>query len=98
MSVLKQQKEDFMLKEEKIRHYLGAVISVAEHISRERDQLLHMVLLMTLIMQNYFVIILVHVTHDTVNILVLVRSYSTSTHVAHPVSPRHESEIHTIII
>ncbi|XP_071344372.1 centrosomal protein of 89 kDa isoform X2 [Trachinotus anak] len=42
MSVLKRQKEECMLKEEKIRHYLGAVISVAEHISKERDQLLHM--------------------------------------------------------
>uniref|UniRef100_A0A4W6G0V7 Centrosomal protein 89 n=1 Tax=Lates calcarifer TaxID=8187 RepID=A0A4W6G0V7_LATCA len=43
MSVLKQQKEECVLKEEKTRHYLGAVISVAEHISQERDQLLHMV-------------------------------------------------------
>ncbi|GLD55590.1 centrosomal protein of 89 kDa isoform X3 [Lates japonicus] len=42
MSVLKQQKEEYVLKEEKTRHYLGAVISVAEHISQERDQLLHM--------------------------------------------------------
>ncbi|KAM7423640.1 hypothetical protein PAMA_000137 [Pampus argenteus] len=42
MSVLKQQKEESALKEEKTRHYLGAVISVAEHISQERDQLLHM--------------------------------------------------------
>ncbi|XP_055363358.1 centrosomal protein of 89 kDa isoform X2 [Betta splendens] len=43
MSVLKQQKEDCLSKEEKTRHYLEAVFSVAEHISRERDQLLHMV-------------------------------------------------------
>ncbi|XP_023285370.1 centrosomal protein of 89 kDa-like [Seriola lalandi dorsalis] len=42
MSVLKRQKEECVLKEEKIRHYLGAVISVAEHVSQERDQLLHM--------------------------------------------------------
>ncbi|XP_026234953.1 centrosomal protein of 89 kDa [Anabas testudineus] len=42
ISLLKQQKEECLLKEEKTRHYLEAVISVAEHISRERDQLLHM--------------------------------------------------------
>uniref|UniRef100_A0A3Q1F7Q5 Centrosomal protein 89 n=1 Tax=Acanthochromis polyacanthus TaxID=80966 RepID=A0A3Q1F7Q5_9TELE len=42
MSVLKRQKDECVLKEEKTRHYLGAVISVAEHISQERDQLLHM--------------------------------------------------------
>ncbi|KAK2853475.1 hypothetical protein Q5P01_006136 [Channa striata] len=42
MSILKQQKEDCVLKEDKTRHYLGAVVSVAEHISQERDQLLHM--------------------------------------------------------
>lgn len=48
MSMLKQQKEECVLKEEKTWHYLGAVISVAEHISQERDQLLHMVLLMLL--------------------------------------------------
>ncbi|XP_044222813.1 centrosomal protein of 89 kDa [Thunnus albacares] len=42
MSVLKQQREESVLKEEKTRHYLGAVISVAEHISQERDQLLQM--------------------------------------------------------
>ncbi|XP_023118144.2 centrosomal protein of 89 kDa isoform X2 [Amphiprion ocellaris] len=41
MSVLKRQKDECVLKEEKTRHYLGAVISVAEHISQERDQLLH---------------------------------------------------------
>lgn len=44
MGILKQQKEDCVLKEEKTRHYLEAVIPVAEHISRERDQLLHMVI------------------------------------------------------
>ncbi|XP_044055591.1 centrosomal protein of 89 kDa isoform X3 [Siniperca chuatsi] len=42
MSVLKRQKEECVLKEEKTRHYMGAVISVAEHISQERDQLLQM--------------------------------------------------------
>ncbi|XP_070765579.1 centrosomal protein of 89 kDa [Enoplosus armatus] len=42
MSVLKRQKEECVLKEEKTRHYMGAVISVAEHISKERDQLLQM--------------------------------------------------------
>ncbi|XP_024863719.1 centrosomal protein of 89 kDa isoform X2 [Kryptolebias marmoratus] len=40
-STLKRQKEECMWKEEKTRHYLGAVVSVADHISRERDQLLH---------------------------------------------------------
>lgn len=54
MSILKQQKEDCVLKEEKTRHYLEAVISVAEHISRERDQLLHMVIMMLPILQNDF--------------------------------------------
>uniref|UniRef100_A0A8C4GUZ3 Centrosomal protein 89 n=1 Tax=Dicentrarchus labrax TaxID=13489 RepID=A0A8C4GUZ3_DICLA len=42
MSVLMRQKEECVLKEEKTRHYMGAVISVAEHVSRERDQLLQM--------------------------------------------------------
>uniref|UniRef100_A0A665V604 Uncharacterized protein n=1 Tax=Echeneis naucrates TaxID=173247 RepID=A0A665V604_ECHNA len=42
MSVLKLQRNECVLKEENIRHYLGAVISVAEHISQERDQLLNM--------------------------------------------------------
>ncbi|XP_034385460.1 centrosomal protein of 89 kDa [Cyclopterus lumpus] len=42
MSVLKRQKEECVLKEEKTRQYMGAVISVAEHISLERDQLLQM--------------------------------------------------------
>ncbi|XP_075934202.1 centrosomal protein of 89 kDa [Anarhichas minor] len=42
MSVLKRQKEECGLKEENTRHYMGAVISVAEHISLERDQLLQM--------------------------------------------------------
>nr|XP_046257231.1 centrosomal protein of 89 kDa isoform X3 [Scatophagus argus] len=42
MSVLKRHKEECVLKEEKTRHYMGAVLSVAEHISKERDQLLQM--------------------------------------------------------
>ncbi|XP_072237115.1 centrosomal protein of 89 kDa [Leuresthes tenuis] len=42
MSMLKKQREECVLKEEKTRHYLGAVISVAENISKERDQLIHM--------------------------------------------------------
>ncbi|KAM9764567.1 centrosomal protein of 89 kDa isoform 2-T2 [Menidia menidia] len=42
ISMLKKQREDCTLKEEKTRHYLGAVISVAENISKERDQLIHM--------------------------------------------------------
>ncbi|XP_060898309.1 centrosomal protein of 89 kDa isoform X1 [Labrus mixtus] len=42
MSVLKKQKDECVLKEENTRHYMGAVISVAEHVSRERDQLLQM--------------------------------------------------------
>lgn len=56
MSVLKQQKEDCLSKEEKTRHYLEAVFSVAEHISRERDQLLHMVIATAMLttMQNEF--------------------------------------------
>ncbi|XP_043951620.1 centrosomal protein of 89 kDa isoform X2 [Gambusia affinis] len=40
MSTLRRQKEEHLLKEEKTRHYLEAVVSVAEHISRERDHLL----------------------------------------------------------
>ncbi|XP_055011019.1 centrosomal protein of 89 kDa isoform X2 [Boleophthalmus pectinirostris] len=42
LSLLKHEKAESVLKEEKTRHYLGAVVSVAEHISLERDQLLHM--------------------------------------------------------
>ncbi|XP_070691206.1 centrosomal protein of 89 kDa [Pempheris klunzingeri] len=40
ISVLKRQREECVLKGEKTLHYMGAVISVAEHISKERDQLL----------------------------------------------------------
>ncbi|KAK5874497.1 hypothetical protein PBY51_019437 [Eleginops maclovinus] len=43
MSVLKRQKEECVVKEERTRHYMGAIISVAEHISQERDQLIKMV-------------------------------------------------------
>ncbi|XP_061621163.1 centrosomal protein of 89 kDa isoform X1 [Phyllopteryx taeniolatus] len=39
---LKQQKDECVLKEGKTRTYLEAVVSVADHISQERDQLLHM--------------------------------------------------------
>ncbi|XP_033963742.1 centrosomal protein of 89 kDa isoform X1 [Pseudochaenichthys georgianus] len=42
MSVLNRQKEECVVKEERTRHYMGAVISVAEHISQERDQLIKM--------------------------------------------------------
>ncbi|KAF7652738.1 hypothetical protein LDENG_00092680 [Lucifuga dentata] len=42
MSALTRQIKECVLKEEKSQHYLGAVISVAEHISQERDQLLQM--------------------------------------------------------
>ncbi|KAM9860591.1 centrosomal protein of 89 kDa [Aulostomus maculatus] len=42
MSILKQQKEESLLKEEKTRYYMDAVISVADNISQERDRLLHM--------------------------------------------------------
>ncbi|KAJ4947570.1 hypothetical protein JOQ06_009605, partial [Pogonophryne albipinna] len=43
MSVLNRQKEECVVKEERTRHYMGAVISVAEHISKERDQLIKMI-------------------------------------------------------
>uniref|UniRef100_A0AAV2LQR5 E3 ubiquitin-protein ligase RNF182 n=1 Tax=Knipowitschia caucasica TaxID=637954 RepID=A0AAV2LQR5_KNICA len=42
LSLLRQQKEESVLKEEKTQHYLEAVVSVAEHISLERNHLLHM--------------------------------------------------------
>lgn len=54
MSVLNRQKEECVVKEERTRHYMGAVISVAEHISQERDQLIKMVLLIFLILYSYF--------------------------------------------
>ncbi|XP_074523232.1 centrosomal protein of 89 kDa [Halichoeres trimaculatus] len=42
MSLLKQQKDECVMKEESTRHHMGAVISVAEHVSQERDKLLQM--------------------------------------------------------
>ncbi|XP_057709840.1 centrosomal protein of 89 kDa [Corythoichthys intestinalis] len=42
LSALKQQKDECMMKEGKTRSYLEAVVSVADRISEERDQLLHM--------------------------------------------------------
>ncbi|XP_047187541.1 centrosomal protein of 89 kDa isoform X2 [Scophthalmus maximus] len=41
MSFLERQKDECVLEEGKTRHYLGAVISLAQHISQERDQLLY---------------------------------------------------------
>lgn len=49
MTVLKQQKDECVLKEEKTRQYMGAVLAAAEHISKERDQLLQMVPLVLLL-------------------------------------------------
>lgn len=49
MTVLKQQKDECVLKEEKTRQYMGAVLAAAEHISTERDQLLQMVPLVLLL-------------------------------------------------
>ncbi|KAF0043557.1 hypothetical protein F2P81_004894 [Scophthalmus maximus] len=51
MSFLERQKDECVLEEGKTRHYLGAVISLAQHISQERDQLLYTVLLTQ---QNHF--------------------------------------------
>ncbi|XP_061748606.1 centrosomal protein of 89 kDa [Nerophis ophidion] len=42
LSVLKHQKDECVLKEEKTRNYLESVLAVADGISQERDQLLHM--------------------------------------------------------
>ncbi|KAM8895025.1 centrosomal protein of 89 kDa [Spinachia spinachia] len=42
MSALKRQNEECVLNEEKTRHYMAAVLSVAGHISLQRDQLLQM--------------------------------------------------------
>ncbi|KAM3625358.1 uncharacterized protein V6R79_010793 [Siganus canaliculatus] len=42
MSALKRQKDECVLTEEETRHYMEAVVSVVEHVSRERDQLLQM--------------------------------------------------------
>uniref|UniRef100_A0A3Q2Z212 Centrosomal protein 89 n=1 Tax=Hippocampus comes TaxID=109280 RepID=A0A3Q2Z212_HIPCM len=42
LNALKQQKDECVLKEGKTRTYLEAVVSVADRISLERDQLVHM--------------------------------------------------------
>ncbi|XP_061819427.1 centrosomal protein of 89 kDa-like [Nerophis lumbriciformis] len=42
LSALKHQKDECALKEEKTRNYLESVLAVADGISQERDQLLHM--------------------------------------------------------
>lgn len=46
MSALKQQAEECALKKETTLHHMEAVLSVVENISKERDQLLHMVLML----------------------------------------------------
>ncbi|XP_068174441.1 centrosomal protein of 89 kDa isoform X2 [Antennarius striatus] len=43
LSALERQKQEYMLIAEKTRHYMAAVVSVSEHISKERDQLIQMV-------------------------------------------------------
>lgn len=43
--MLKQQKDECVLKEKKTRQFMEAVLTAAEHVSKERDQLLQMVLL-----------------------------------------------------
>lgn len=63
VSVLKREKEECVLKEEKTRHYMGAVLSVAGHISLQRDQLLQMVLPMRLVVMKAFVCHMVHMHH-----------------------------------
>ena len=64
MSMLKKQREECVLKEEKTRHYLGAVISVAENISKERDQLIHMVQLMRLMFLQRCCTVMITRTHQ----------------------------------
>lgn len=58
MSFLERQKDECVLEEGKTRHYLGAVISLAQHISQERDQLLYTVLLTQ---QNHFLFFMVRI-------------------------------------
>lgn len=41
--MLKQQKDECVLKEKKTRQFMEAVLTAAEHVSKERDQLLQMV-------------------------------------------------------
>lgn len=43
MNALKRQAEECALKKETTLHHMEAVLSVVENISKERDQLLHMV-------------------------------------------------------
>lgn len=49
LSVLKQQKDKCVLKEKRTREFMEAVLSAAEHVSKERDQLLQMVSLTLLV-------------------------------------------------
>lgn len=46
MNALKRQAEECALKKEATLHHMEAVLSVVENISKERDQLLHMVLML----------------------------------------------------
>lgn len=46
MNALQQQTEECALKKETSLHHMEAVLSVVENISKERDQLLHMVLML----------------------------------------------------
>lgn len=41
--MLKQQKDECVLKEKKTRQFMEAVLTAAQHVSKERDQLLQMV-------------------------------------------------------
>lgn len=41
--MLKQQKDECVLKERRTRQFMEAVLAAAEHVSKERDQLLQMV-------------------------------------------------------
>lgn len=50
LSVLKRQKDECAFKEENTLHHMEAVLSVVEHISKERDQLLQMVTLTILLL------------------------------------------------
>lgn len=54
MNVLKRQTDECTLKKETTLHHMEAVLSVAEHISKERDQLLHMVLMLMTLNTLYF--------------------------------------------
>lgn len=49
MSALKRQTEECALKKETTLHHMEAVLSVVENISKERDQLLHMVLMLLIL-------------------------------------------------